>query len=166
MMPRGCPRLAGTGNPRDFTPATRGGGSHTVPAAPHPPPTGAADSLQRGSGLPPAVYRVALVRSLQKESGVMARLIVHRRRDGLVQLRRRRVWDVISARETAAILLLSACSFGFSLALVAALTAPRVLLALVPLIPVVALGFWAARSTQAALAVAPVDEPPPPRRVA
>ncbi len=98
----------------------------------------------------------------------MARLIVHRRRDGLVQLRRRRIWQVISARETAAILLLSVGSFLFSLALVAAVSAPLVLLALVPLIPVVALGFWAARATHAALATAPVDEPPPrpPRRVA
>lgn len=102
-------------------------------------------------------------------SGVMARIsIVRRRRDGLFQIRRRRVWEIISARETAAILLISGASLGASLVLVAAVSAPLVLLALVPLAPVMLLGMWASRATQAAMATAPADDPPPrpPRRVA
>jgi hypothetical protein len=99
----------------------------------------------------------------------MARIsIVRRRRDGLVQIRRRRVWEIISARETVAILLISGASLGFSIALVAAVSAPLMLLAFVPLAPVVGLGLWASRATQSALATAPADDPPPrpPRRVA
>ncbi len=111
---------------------------------------------------------VALVRSLQTSQGVMARLIVHRRPDGLVQLRRRRIWHVLSAREIVAILLLSLASFAFSMILVAVVSAPRLLLALAPVVAVGALAVWAARATQPpALARAPGDDPPrPPPRVA
>lgn len=98
----------------------------------------------------------------------MARLIVRRRRDGLVQLRRRRIWNVVSFRETAAILLLSATSIAFSFTLLAAVITPRLLLALVPIVLVAVIAIWAARATQAPASVtAPVDDPPrPPRRVA
>lgn len=111
---------------------------------------------------------VALVRSLQTFQGVMARLIVHRRRDGIVQLRRQRIWHVISARELAAILLLFLTSVAFSLALVAAVSLPSLLLALAPVAPVAAVAVWAARAANApAFVIAPVDDPPrPPRRVA
>jgi hypothetical protein len=99
----------------------------------------------------------------------MKRLIVRRRRDGLVQLRRRRLWHVISVRETAAILVPSAASVALVVLVATISILPRLLIALAPLSPVVALGVWAAHATRAPASVtAPVDDPPPPppRRIA
>lgn len=97
-----------------------------------------------------------------------SRLVIRRRRDGLIQLRRRPAWQVMSTHETAAIFLLSAACLAVSVALVTVLLHPPLLLGIVPLLPVAVVAVWAARATRAAaLAGAPLDRPPtPPRSVA
>lgn len=96
-----------------------------------------------------------------------SRLVVHRRRDGLIQLRRRRIWHLLTAPEATAIVGLFAACLGVSVALVVLLLEPPIVLGVLPLVPVAVLGVWAARAAQPALAPAPVDGPPrPPRKAA
>lgn len=97
-----------------------------------------------------------------------SRLVIRRRRDGLIQLRRRRIWHVLSAPETTAILMLFAACLGISVALVTILLEPPIVLGALPLLPVAVIGVWAARASQVpAFVAAPVDRPPtPPRNAA
>jgi hypothetical protein len=93
------------------------------------------------------------------------RLVIRRRRDGLIQLRRRRLWHVLSTPETAAIFMLFMACLSISVALITVLLEPPLVLGILPLVPVAAIGMWAARASQApAFAAAPVDRPPPPPR--
>ena len=92
-----------------------------------------------------------------------SRLVIRRRRDGLIQLRRRRIWHVLSAPETAAIFMLFSACLAISVALVTALLEPPLVLGALPLLPVAVIGVWAARASQApAFVTAPIDRPPPP----
>lgn len=95
-----------------------------------------------------------------------SRLVIHRRRDGLIQLRRRRIWHVLSAPETTAILGLFAACLGVSIALVIVLLEPPIVLGVLPLLPVAVIGVWAARAAQPAFASAPRRPPSPPRNAA
>ncbi|HET8733054.1 MAG TPA: hypothetical protein VFM45_04680 [Anaeromyxobacteraceae bacterium] len=91
-----------------------------------------------------------------------SRLVIHRRRDGLIQLRRRRIWNVLSAPEATAILGLFAACLGISVALIIVLLEPPIVLGVLPLLPVAVIGVWAARAVQPAFASAPLDRPRPP----
>lgn len=97
-----------------------------------------------------------------------SRLVIRRRRDGLIQLRRRRVWHVLSTPETTAIFMLFSACLAISVALVTVLLEPPIVLGALPLVPVALIGVWAARATQApAFVTAPLDGPPsPPRNAA
>jgi hypothetical protein len=96
-----------------------------------------------------------------------SRLVIRRRRDGLIQLRRRRVWHALSTPETAAIFMLFSACLAISIALITVLLEPPLVLGALPLVPVAVIGVWAARATHApALVAAPIDRPPTPPRSA
>lgn len=99
----------------------------------------------------------------------MARLLIRRRRDGLVQLRRRRIWHLISRYEAAVIFILSAACLAVTAVLFAALIVkPRLLALAAPVLAVGVVSLWAVRAVGSPrLAPAPLDDPPrPPRKVA
>lgn len=99
----------------------------------------------------------------------MARFIVRRRPDGLIQLRRRRIWHLISRYEAAAIFILTAACLALTALLVGALIArPSALALAAPILAVGLLALWAVRVVRApSLAPAPLNEPPrPPRKAA
>jgi hypothetical protein len=113
---------------------------------------------------PPLVRTLRVEREVQSREG-MSRLIVRRRPDGMIQLRRRRAWHVVA--DPALLVLLGLCAA--CVGVIAAVTAIGIEFppALAMTLPLIALGLWAgrwARSEQ--LAPVPRKPPPPPRLVA
>ena len=96
----------------------------------------------------------------------MSRLIVRRRPDGLIQLRRRTAWHALADPAAAVLLgLLAGCAALLAFLATVAAKAPVVFLLTAPCL---ALGLWGARwsrSDRPVAATVPPD-PRPPRRVA
>ena len=98
----------------------------------------------------------------------MSRLLVRRGPDGLIQLRRRRAWHVVTDPAVLVLLALCAACAG----VMAAVTAIGIEfpLALAMTLPLLALGLWAGRWARgdelAPAATQPTPPPRPPLRVA
>lgn len=96
----------------------------------------------------------------------MSRLLVRRRKDGIVQLRRPSAWHLLA--DPVLLVVLGVCAACAAVMAAIALIGTAVPITFGLTLPLVALGLWAGRSVRdAVLAPAPVPtKPRPPLRVA